>query len=143
MTAKEKELWLDRSLLIGGYLALVTSQEEYEAALADLKIEDSAVFIPESYPAVTHMFTNVDGSIACIVGLNMELAAEQEPISVAALLVHEAVHVFQHNEARAGAMGCFGSEGEAYAIQNIATKLMQAYAERISTTTKEKNERTV
>lgn len=132
MTKKTKSVWCDRGLFQGGYLALVTSQEEFNQALADIKMVGYGdAYVPNGWPACTHTFENVDGSIACIVGLNMEHAAKQDPIDVAALLVHEAVHVFQQNEAAAGKMGCFGTEGEAYAIQNISTRLMSAYADKL------------
>jgi hypothetical protein len=50
-------------------------------------------------------------------------------IGLAALLVHEAVHIWQR------CCDCIGEtnpgdEQEAYAIQNIAQTLMEAYAEK-------------
>ena len=133
MAKKKSSIWLNRGLLLGGYVALVTSQEEFDKALTDIKMaEYTDAFVPNGWPACTHSFENVDGSIACIVGLNLERTAEQDSIDVAALLVHEAVHVWQQNEAAAGKLGCFGTEGEAYAIQNISTQLMTEYARRIN-----------
>lgn len=134
--AKQKtqpQTWLNRGLLLGGYVGFVTSQEEFNQALKDINLPDHKDdFIPNGWPACTHTFENVNGSIACIVGFDMKKAAEQDPIDVAALLVHEAVHVWQHNESGAGKLGCFGDEGEAYAIQNISTQLMTEYARRIN-----------
>ena len=125
--------WLERSLLQGGYLALVTSQKEYERALKDLKLEDHTTpYVRQGVQACTHSFTNVQGSIACIVAIDMEDAATRDPVDVAALLVHEAVHVWQATESGAGKLGCFGDEGEAYAIQNISAQLMYAYKERLA-----------
>ena len=119
-------------MFVGGYLAFVTSQEEFDKALKDIECTDcDDAFVPNGWPACTHTFGEVNGSIACIVGFDMKKAAEQDPIDVAALLVHEAVHVWQANETAAGKLGCFGHEGEAYAIQNISTQLMAAYAERL------------
>lgn len=133
MAKKKTQTWLNRGLLLGGYVALVTSQDEFVKALADIKItEYEDTFVPNGWPACTHSFANVDGSIACIVGLDLAHCAEQDPIDVAALLVHEAVHVWQQNESAAGKLGCFGTEGEAYAIQNISTQLMTEYARRIN-----------
>ena len=132
MTKTPKANWLDRGLFQGGYLALVTSQAEFEKVLADIKMaEYEDAFVPNGWPACTHTFANVDGSIACIVGLDLAHCAEQDPIDVAALLVHEAVHVWQQNESAAGKLGCFGTEGEAYAIQNISTRLMSAYVDKL------------
>ena len=129
---KKKNLWLERGLFVGGYLALVTSQAEFVEALKDIECADyTDLFVPNGWPACTHSFDNVKGSVACIVGLDLERCAEEEPIDVAALLVHEAVHVWQQAEKKAGKLGCFGDEGEAYAIQNISTRLMTAYVERL------------
>lgn len=129
----EPQTWHDRKLLMGGYLAFVTSQEEFDQALKDMECHDyETKFVPNGWPACTHSFDDVNGSVACIVGLDMARAAEQDPIDVAALLVHEAVHVWQHNESSAGKLGCFGTEGEAYAIQNISTQLMTEYARRLN-----------
>jgi hypothetical protein len=110
----------------------VTSQAEFDEALKDIDLPDyKEAYIPNGWPACTHTFDNVKGSIACIVAFDLERAAQEDPIDVAALLVHEAVHVWQHNESNAGKLGCFGDEGEAYAIQNISTRLMAAYVEKI------------
>lgn len=128
----KKDLWLDRNLLTGGYLAFVTSQEEFEQALKDIDCTDcNEAFLPKGWPACTRHFDNVNGSTAFIVAFSMEAAAKEDPIDVAALLVHEAVHVWQGTERTAGKLGCFGDEGEAYSIQNISTRLMTAYAEKL------------
>ena len=128
----KKDLWLQRTLLTGGYLAFVTSQEEFERALKEIECTDcDEPFLLKGCPACTHHFDNVNGSVANIVAFSMEAAAKEDPIDVAALLVHEAVHVWQNTEKRAGKLGCFGEEGEAYAIQNISTRLMSAYVEKL------------
>lgn len=128
----KKDLWLQRTLLTGGYLAFVTSQEEFERALKEIECTDcDEPFLPKGWPACTHHFDNVNGSVANIVAFSMEAAAKEDPIDVAALLVHEAVHVWQNTEKGAGKLGCFGEEGEAYAIQNISTRLMSAYVEKL------------
>lgn len=129
---KDSNVWLERSMFSGGYLAFVTSQEEFVEALEEIKCNDApGLFVPNGWPACTHTFSNVNGSIACVVALDIKQAAEEDPIDVAALLVHEAVHVWQENEKAAGQLGCFGHEGEAYSIQNISTRLMTAYAKRL------------
>lgn len=126
------QTWLERKLLFGGYLAFVTSQKEFEQVLADLKITDRSDYVPNGWPACTHSYVTDKGDLANVVALDLERAAKEDPIDVAALLVHEAVHVWQNNESKAGKPGCFGEEGEAYAIQNISTNLMTEYARRIS-----------
>lgn len=128
-----KTKWLERSLLTGGYLMLVTSQAEYKRALKELKCDANDRFVSEGAYASTHTLRNEDGATACIVGIDMERAKTYHPVDVAALLVHEAVHVWQTNERDAGTMGCFGTEGEAYAIQCISATLMHEYAKRLDT----------
>ena len=128
-----KTKWLDRSLLMGGHLALVTNQAEYKRALKELNCEADDRFVTEGSYASTHCLRNTDGSIAHIVGIDKERAKDYGSIDVAALLVHEAVHVWQNTESEAGPMGCFGTEGEAYAIQCISLTLMREYAKRLDT----------
>ena len=128
----KKVKWLERSLFRGGYLTFVTSQKEFEQALYELDIPfEGEPYLNPGANATTHSYAPVKGTIACIVALDMAGAAEQEPIDVAAILVHEAVHVWQKEESSCGALGCFGTEGEAYGIQNISAELMRAYKEKI------------
>lgn len=128
----KKVKWLERSLFYGYFLTLVTSQQEFEDAVKGLKLEnDGTLYVSPGANATTHSWYPVRGSGACIVGLDLESTRNQDPIDVAALLVHEAVHVWQNNESSAGTLGCFGNEGEAYAIQNISAQLMKAYKEKI------------
>jgi len=132
MSEKVKVDWRDRCLFRGGYLTLVTSQPEFEQALRDLDIPvEGHPYLNPGAHATTHSYAPVNGTIACIVGINFEDAQQQEPIDVAALLVHEAVHVWQKEEGACGAIGCFGTEGEAYGIQNISAELMRAYAKKL------------
>ena len=132
MAKKVKVNWLNRNLLVGSYLALVTTQAEFDQALRDLDLPvEGDVFVNPGSHATTHTYTDVKGSLASIVGLSMESAVRVDSIDVAALLVHEAVHVWQNLESAAGKMGCFGSEGEAYAIQNISAQLMDAYSKKL------------
>lgn len=126
-----KSKWLPRATLYGPYVQLVTSQSEYRKALRDLNISDDSPYVPEGWPACTHKYRSADGEHSCIVGLNMDKASRMAPIDVAALLVHEAVHVWQFTEMSAGGTQPFGDEGEAYGIQNISTSLMEAYVEKL------------
>ena len=75
--------------------------------------------------ACTHAF-DVDGELVCVVGVNMAAMERLSPIDAAAVLVHEAVHVWQRTRARLGP-GDLGVEMEAYAVQNIAARLMESY----------------
>jgi len=121
--------WLDHSLLYGPKFCLVTSQKEFERICKRNGLPDQGdPYVQEGWNAATHWWKN-GAEVVCIVALNMEAAAQMLPINVAALLTHEAVHVWQHAERAIGNVTC--DEMEAYAIQNISARLMEAYAERL------------
>lgn len=128
-----KTKWLDRSLMRGGCLTLVTTQAEYKRALKDMNLTADDRFVTEGSYATTHTLDSASGELAFIVGVDMARMKDFDSITLAALLVHEAVHVWQGTERAAGTMGCFGSEGEAYAIQNISAELMRECAKRLDT----------
>lgn len=129
-----KVKWLSRSLFQGPYLALVTNQKQMDEITKHLNVEQQQYCSPKG-DATTHGFINEHGSLVSVVGLNLEKCAGRDPIEVAALLVHEAVHVWQDARSRivfnlnAERTGGLEAEMEAYAIQNIATNLMDAYRE--------------
>lgn len=126
-----KTKWLDRSLMRGGYLTLVTTQAGYKRALKEMNVEASDRFVSEGSYATTHTLNSSTGDLAFIIGVDLERMKNFDSIALAALLVHEAVHVWQNTEREAGDMGCFGPEGEAYAIQNISSELMRECAKRL------------
>lgn len=125
--AKLKHRWLDRRISAPGpYLCLVTTDDEWANALDDLGVKDRPHWIatPQA-DATTHSMPNHEGklsAIVCICGFE-----GREPVEVAGLLIHEAVHVWQawcnyYGERRPG------DEQEAYAIQSIAQELMAEFA---------------
>jgi hypothetical protein len=67
--------------------------------------------------------------MACVVALRV--TDGRTAIEIAGLLVHEAVHVWQHYAESIGERNP-GAEQEAYAIQAIAQELMAEYARRIA-----------
>jgi len=121
--------WLDPSLLYGPKFCLVTSQKEFERVCKKAKLPDqNEPYVHENWHASTHWWKN-GGDVVCVVAINGELAKTMTPIGVAALLTHEAVHVWQHAERAIGAQVC--DEMEAYSIQNISARLMEDYAQRL------------
>ena len=122
--------WLDRRIAAPGpYLTLVLSQEEFDTALKHLDIPLGAPFVKNTHShATTHTCTNQKGELCCIIAM-----AEwdgRDPIEVAGLLVHEAVHVWQDYAGRIGEHTP-GTEQEAYAVQCIAQELMAEFARRV------------
>ena len=110
----------------GPHLALVTNQKEFDRLCKLNGLECDEPYVRQGWQACTHSWRRPKyGDVMCLVGIDMDMAAEMEPIDVAALIVHESVHVWQ--EARDMIGGEPGRELEAYAIQNISSELMKAY----------------
>lgn len=121
--------WLGRSLLDGPHLALVLSDKEFRKALADCGLpHDGTQWIKTDHAdATVHWADHKDGSMLCIVAVRMRPGISG--VQLAAMLVHEAVHVFQKFCYHIGETQP-SEEFEAYAIQNISQRLMQEYADR-------------
>lgn len=122
--------WLDRDLVVGPFLGLATSEAAFHRAMKHCKIprQDWPKWVSDNADATMHTLQNPDGKMVCVVSIK---ACGQSPIQIAAILVHEAVHVFQEHCARIGEHHP-SSEFEAYSIQSIAQRLMQAYADSLA-----------
>lgn len=126
-----KAQWLNRSLLVGPYLTLCTTEEMFRRVLTeDLEFTEPLPFHGSQYAnATTHHLENKDGeavAIVCISGYR-----GRDPIAVAGLLVHEAVHVWQEHCKRIGESAP-GREAEAYAIQWISQELLWEFVRQTS-----------
>lgn len=124
--------WLDRTLTqCAYYFCLILNEADFHKELRKLKLPEHrwAAFLNPTAHATTHHFEH-DGKMIAIVCLNAELAKEKTGCQVAALLVHESVHIWQRHAAYIGAFNDHGDEEEAYAIQDIAQSLMESYAEQ-------------
>jgi hypothetical protein len=127
--SKAPNAWLDRRIAAAGpYLTLCLSEEEYDAAMRHLRCKHYGPWIstPQA-SATTHHLSNPDGNLCAVVCLGD--FAGRNPVEVAGLLVHEAVHVWQeycdwHGEKAPG------REQEAYAVQAVAQELMAEFARR-------------
>lgn len=125
-----KVSWLDRSLMTGPYLALVLSDEEFQAAMKHCGIAaaDRSRWIKTDHSdATAHFLENPKREMCCVVAIRVD---GQTPIQVAAILVHEAVHIFQSYCERIGENSP-SPEFEAYSIQMLSQRLMQGYADRV------------
>ena len=120
--------YLDRSLLIGPYIALCMSEKAFDKELRKLGIENPPAFMGKNGHATTHYFDNEKRGLICVVCIKHDTS--KTPIQVMALLAHEAVHIWQAfvdfiNEKNPS------SEMEAYAVQNILQSLGEAYPKAI------------
>ena len=119
--------WLTRELITGPYLCLCVSEAEFLKAMRHCRItRDVPQWVSAGSNATTHTLETPDGGMAAIVCI--QATDREAPIQVAALLVHEAVHVWQNWRESIGEHKP-SSEFEAYGIQQIAQRLMQAYAD--------------
>ena len=125
-----KVRWLDRRIAAPGpHLALVLSETEFKAAMKHLKVEGASHWLNSGADATTHCFVS-EGKRCCVVSLGD--TSQRNGVEIAGLLVHEAVHVWQHYCAMIGETNP-GFEQEAYGIQAIAQELLAEYARRIET----------
>lgn len=130
-TKKHKPfLWLDRTVAPAApFVTLVRSEEDYLEACAHCKVQNPDKWIADGNgAATTHTFEHAVDGLCCIVSINVQ---DQTPIQIAALLVHEAVHVvqryFEHIAERHPAI-----EQTAYAIQYMSQTLMEEYLRQIN-----------
>lgn len=122
--------WLDRRIAAPGpYLTLCLTEVDFKAALRHCKVQEHVPFVAGDHAdATAHLLLNPKGQRVCIVTLKGWEG--RDPVEVAGLLVHEAVHVWQeyclsigeHHPAR---------EQEAYAVQTISQELMASFARQI------------
>jgi hypothetical protein len=120
--------WLDRRIATPGpYLALCLSQQEFDKAMAHLRIPAGIRFVNDGAQATMHSATSPSGELVCVVCLSDWQG--RNPVEVAGLLVHEAVHAWQEYADRIGEREP-GREQEAYAVQSIAQELMAEFARR-------------
>ena len=130
---KPRDLFLPRAFIVGPYLALCTTEEMFNSLLdyIDTPKEGRPKWVSDGAHATTHTIDQeVEGqrkviSVVC-------LAKPPEGITgvdIAALLVHEAVHVWQNAMANINEDSP-SKEFEAYSIQAISANLMNAYVEQ-------------
>lgn len=124
-----KNHWLDRTLVKGLFVTLCLSQEEFTKELKRLGINYHVDFLPTSHAnAAAQFLDSPDGKRCAIVCLGDTSGVE--PIQVAGMLVHEAVHIFDEFCETIGEKTP-SSEFMAYSIQSISSALMYEYARRI------------
>lgn len=118
--------WLDRRIAVAGpYLTLCLTEKEFAKALSHCGIKEAVPFTATTHShATTHICTNQKSELVCIV--TMRGYQGRDPIEVAGLLVHEAVHVWQEHCKRMGESEP-ASEQEAYGIQAVAQELMAEF----------------
>jgi hypothetical protein len=118
--------WLDRSLVISPiYYGLCNNEKDFKKELKRLGIpkNDRPDFISHNANATVHFFES-NGKTCSIVCVGCTEGRSKNEI--AGLLIHEAVHIWQEIRINIGEKET-SHEFEAYSIQTIAQKLIEAY----------------
>jgi len=126
-----KTKWLERSLVVGPYIALVTSQAEFNNVLKSCgtRAEKFGPWLKtDSCNATVHWLEDLAGKRVCVVAIQGD--SGRTGIEIAGLLVHEAVHIFQIHCQDIGESEP-SMEFEAYSIQSISQQLMWEYERRL------------
>lgn len=121
--------WLDRRIALPGpFLTLCLSESEFLATAKHLKLKEPPPWIstPQA-DATAHCFSAPGKASTVIVCLSRWQG--RDPIEVAGLLIHEAVHIWQRYAEDMGERRP-GEEQEAYAVQSIAQELLAEFARR-------------
>lgn len=121
--------WLDRGWILGPYLRLVLDEAEYYAQLKLLGIKNGEQFPFVGTAQARLNYYKHAGKTIAFVCCNMTKLKDYDGIQVAALLVHEASHVFDFwckdvGERRPSA------ELKAYSLQAISQALMYSWADQ-------------
>lgn len=122
-------IWCDRALWQCRYsYGLCLSEKDYNREMRKMKVPSGTQgpWISDGANATTHFLEHPDGHKAAIVC--MDANGSLTGVQVAALLVHEAVHIWQQHRKFIGESEP-GDESEAYAIQALSQRLMEAYVE--------------
>lgn len=115
--------WLDRALHYGPYITLCTSEDEFKVVFARLKCPDDVAWLGSNGGVAKAHFLHQEGK-AMLAVICVRLTEDYSPATLASLLTHEAVHVWQEWTREIGESAP-GDEMEAYAIQNIAYVLIE------------------
>jgi len=109
---------------------LVFSEAEYLRLLRAKRIKNPKwAWVSEGAQATTHTFNRAGRPELCVVCVDVA-QLDNDGVVIAALLVHEAVHVWQQARDAIGE-DAPGKEVEAYAIQAISQGLMADFARRV------------
>lgn len=121
-------MWSSDTLIVGPQVALCTSEKEWAAVLADMNCKSTVDWLNPGADATTHFFHGNAGGLRNVVCIRS--SPDKPGSAVAALLVHEAVHVWQ---AYCDTIGEDkpSVEFEAYGIQMLSQYLFDAYSKRI------------
>ncbi len=119
----DKPQWRNRAMVTAPYFTLCTTEEMFVAETKRLDWKETAEWA-STKGARCHYGRNEDGDLTCVVCVRDW--DKHDPIPVAGMLVHEAVHIFQrwcheHGEDSPS------SEFQAYSIQWLSQELLEEF----------------
>ena len=117
-------MWLNRRLVDSPvYFCLCLTEKQFEKKLKHLKFREELSFVNCGSDATTHYFER-KGKTTAIVCFKED--ASRAPEQNIALLVHEAVHIWQQAKESIGESSP-SKEFEAYSVQSITQELLRYY----------------
>lgn len=124
--SKKQSFWLERHLMMGPHLALCTTEAQFNAALDHCEVPKHRrpEFMPPNAEGATVTLESATHGLTCLVCIRVD--EKRDPVRTVGIMVHEAVHVWQRHKSRIGESAP-GAESEAYSIQSIAERLIEAY----------------
>jgi hypothetical protein len=120
--------WVDRALVVSPYrIGLCTSEFKFKKELQRLKVpvKDYPVWIYPNANATVHYLEGTKNHDQCCI-VCIDRSSGRAASEIVGLLIHEAVHIWQstRDELREDHPS---QEFEAYSIQTIAQRLIEAY----------------
>lgn len=113
-----------------GYCGFTASPKDFVHEMKRLRVVDVPAFVTPGAAACTHTFTKSSSNdFTQIVTISEAAARGKSMEQVAAMLAHEATHVWQENKEWMREKEP-GHEIEAYAIQYITQQLLRAYRKK-------------
>ncbi len=130
-----KSQWLDRGLTVCAlYYCLCLTEKEYLRQLKHCKIpETKAGPFSHEWGDAGVFFYQSEGKYVALVCMDQAEIVKREltGVQIAAILAHEAVHIWQKHARLIGSFNDHGDEEEAYAIQTITQSLLQSYRDQV------------
>lgn len=126
----DEKRWQDKSLWdVPFCYALCTTEEMFHEELERMQVKDKCPFTANSHSdATVHWYETEDRAISALVCVRP--LKNLDPIQVACIIVHEAVHLWQEARDRYSEK-MPGKESEAYAIQRLSQNLMFEYRRQV------------
>lgn len=122
--------WLNRELHPPGpYMCLCLTQQDMDEAMKNLGIVERIEFVNKGKGATVHLIRDPRGNRVAIVCLRIEFGHTE--VQRLAMLVHEAVHVWQYHCEGIGEDSP-SDEFMAYGVQWISQQLFVSYFEQMA-----------